>query len=171
MISLDRNFIPDILFHMPSLHMTTIVQQKREYVLAHANAGGIHGIDHWDRVQKHKPISAEAVKMLRSKNLVEGRKNALIVAKSIAQATAQEADYTRAKGFSGEFCMDLIEKAVNEHDNMTRSKLELLLFPYLPDVLSESQKSSKVGYLLTKMRKDGRIHPAEGKVWTQGPEN
>lgn len=124
-----------------------------------------------DRVQKHKPISAEAVKMLRSKNLVEGRKNALIVAKSIAQATAQETDYTRAKGFSDEFCMDLIEKAVNEHDNMTRSKLELLLFPYLPDVLSESQKSSKVGYLLTKMRKDGRIHPAEGKVWTPGPEN
>ena len=54
---------------------------------------------------------------------------------------------------------------------MTRSKLELLLFPYLPDVLTESQKSSKVGYLLTKMRKDGRIHPAEGKVWTPGPEN
>ena len=68
-----------------------------------------------DRVQKHKPISAEAVKMLRSKNLVEGRKNALIVAKSLAQATEQGADYTRAKGFSDEFCMDLIEKAVNEH--------------------------------------------------------
>lgn len=52
-----------------------------------------------DRVQKHKSISAEAVKMLRGKHLVEGRKNALIVAKSIAQATEQESDYSKAKGF------------------------------------------------------------------------
>lgn len=124
-----------------------------------------------DRVQKHKPISAEAVKMLRSKNLVEGRKNALIVAKSIAQATDQEAEYTRAKGFTDEFCMDLIEKAVHEHDNMTRSKFEALLFPYLPEGLADNQKSSKVGNLLTKMRKDGRIHPVGGKVWAPGPEN
>lgn len=50
-----------------------------------------------DRVQKHKPISAEAVKMLRSKQLVEGRKNALIVAKSIAQATEQEASIAKLK--------------------------------------------------------------------------
>ena len=63
-----------------------------------------------DRVQKHKPISAEAVKMLRSKQLVEGRKNALIVAKSIAQATEQEAEYSKAKGFSKEFCCNLILK-------------------------------------------------------------
>lgn len=51
-----------------------------------------------DRVQKHKSISAEAVKMLRGKHLVEGRKNAL-VAKSIAQATEQESDYSKDKGF------------------------------------------------------------------------
>ena len=124
-----------------------------------------------DRVQKHKSISAEAVKMLRGKHLVEGRKNALIVAKSIAQATEQEAEYTRAKGFSDEFCMDLIDKAVHEHDNMTRAKIEVLLFPYLPEGLVDSQKSSKVGNLLTKMRKEGRIHPIGGKVWAPGPGN
>ena len=34
---------------------------------------------------------------------------------------------------------------------------------------NEASIDKKVGYLLTKMRKDGRIHPAEGKVWTPGP--
>lgn len=85
-----------------------------------------------DRVQKHKPISAEAVKMLRSKQLVEGRKNALIVAKSIAQATEQEAEYSKAKGFSKEFCCNLILKALEEHEGLPKFKINQLLFEYLP---------------------------------------
>ena len=56
---------------------------------------------------------------MRKRNLVEGRKNALIVAKSVAQATEQEVEYTRAKGFTDEFCMDLIEKAVQEHERLS----------------------------------------------------
>ena len=124
-----------------------------------------------DRVQKHKPISAEAVKMLRSKNLVEGRKNALIVAKSIAQATEQEADYTRAKGFSDEFCMDLIEKAVNEHGSLSRPKIDELVSPYLPAILDEKQRFGKIGNLLTKLKHNGKIHIGPGKVWMPGPEN
>ena len=123
-----------------------------------------------DRVQKHRPLSAEAVKELRKRNLVEGRKNALIVAKSVAQATEQEAEYTRAKGFTDDFCMDLIEKAVQEHNNMTRAKFEELLFPYFSSNLTETQKSAKVGNLLTKMRKEGRVHPTKGKVWAPGSE-
>ena len=123
-----------------------------------------------DRVQKHRPLSVESVKELRKRNLVEGRKNALIVAKSVAQATEQEAEYTRAKGFTDDFCMDLIEKAVQEHNNMTRAKFEELLFPYFSSNLTETQKSAKVGNLLTKMRKEGRVHPTKGKVWAPGSE-
>ena len=33
--------------------MEEIVQQTREYVLAHINVGGFHGIDHWDRVYQN----------------------------------------------------------------------------------------------------------------------
>ena len=33
--------------------MEEIVQQTREYVLAHLNVGGFHGIDHWDRVYQN----------------------------------------------------------------------------------------------------------------------
>lgn len=30
--------------------MDEIILRTREYVLAHANSGGFHGLDHWDRV-------------------------------------------------------------------------------------------------------------------------
>lgn len=33
--------------------MEEIVRQTREYVLAHVNIGGFHGIDHWDRVYQN----------------------------------------------------------------------------------------------------------------------
>lgn len=118
-----------------------------------------------DRVQKHKPISAEAVKMLRSKQLVEGRKNALIVAKSIAQATEQEAEYSKAKGFSKEFCCNLILKALEEHDGLPKFKINQLLFEYLPQHLTEEQKDWKVSRLLTTLRDSGDIFFDTGKIW------
>ena len=124
-----------------------------------------------DRVQKHKPLSAEAVKELRKRNLVEGRKNALIVAKSVAQATEQEVEYTRAKGFTDEFCMNLIEKAVQEHERLSRPKIDELITPYLSSALDEEQKYRKIGNLLTKLKTDGRIHLGPGKMWMPGSEN
>lgn len=118
-----------------------------------------------DRVQKHKPISAEAVKMLRSKQLVEGRKNALIVAKSIAQATEQEAEYSKAKGFSKEFCCNLILKALEEHEGLPKFKINQLLFEYLTQHLTEEQKDWKVSRLLTTLRDSGDIFLDTGKIW------
>lgn len=118
-----------------------------------------------DRVQKHKPISAEAVKMLRSKQLVEGRKNAQIVAKSIAQATEQEAEYSKAKGFSKEFCCNLILKALEEHEGLPKFKINQLLFEYLPQHLTEEQKDWKVSRLLTTLRDSGDIFLDTGKIW------
>lgn len=118
-----------------------------------------------DRVQKHKPISAEAVKMLRSKQLVEGRKNALIVAKSIAQATEQEAEYSKAKGFSKEFCCNLILKALEGHEGLPKFKINQLLFEYLPQHLTEEQKDWKVSRLLTTLRDSGDIFFDTGKIW------
>ena len=124
-----------------------------------------------DRVQKHKSLSAEAVKMLRSKHLVEGRKNALIVAKSIAQATEQEAEYSKAKGFSKEFCCNLILKALDEHDGLPKNKINQLLFEYLPQHLSDEQKDWKVSRYLTTLRESGDIFLDAGKVWRKTKKN
>ena len=53
-----------------------------------------------DRVQKHKPISSQAIDMLRKKNLVEGRKPNVFVAKDIAKDTDHKVEYSQHKGLN-----------------------------------------------------------------------
>lgn len=118
-----------------------------------------------DRVQKHKPLSAEAVAYLRKKKLVEGRKNALVVAKSIAQATDQEAEYSKAKGFSKEFCCNLILKALDEHEALPKSKIYQLLFDYLPPHLTEKQKEWTVSNYLAYLKRSGLVNLDNEKKW------
>ena len=110
-----------------------------------------------NRVQLHRPISAEEIKILRSKKLIEGRKPNLFIAKSVAQQLGQKADYSNNKGFEDKYYCDLILKALKEHKVLTKQEISKLLWKKLPDVLSDGQKESKVGNLLTKLRKQGRI--------------
>lgn len=67
--------------------------------------------------------------MLREQGLVEGRKNHLIIAKSVAQAVDKEADYSKAKGFSKQFLCDLIQKALNEHGGLMKAKIDEKVAP------------------------------------------
>lgn len=110
-----------------------------------------------NRVQLHRPISAEEIKILRSKKLIEGRKPNLFIAKSVAQQLGQKADYSNNKGFEDKYYCDLILKALKEHKVLTKQEVSKLLWKKLPDVLSDGQKESKVGNLLTKLRKQGQI--------------
>ena len=55
-----------------------------------------------DKVQKGKPISDEAIKKLRKKGLIEGRKPHLYVSKQIAKASNKQIEYTMKKGFNNE---------------------------------------------------------------------
>lgn len=54
----------------------------------------------FDKVQKGKgeQISEPALKMLRKRKLVEGRKSHLYISKMVAKATNQEVKYTLTKG-------------------------------------------------------------------------
>ena len=53
-----------------------------------------------DKVQKGKPISDEAIKMLQKEKLIEGRKPHLYVSKQIAQVTDQKVAYSKHKGLA-----------------------------------------------------------------------
>ena len=123
-----------------------------------------------DQVQKHKPISDEAVAMLREQGLVEGRKNHLIIAKSVAQSVDKEADYSKAKGFSKQFLCDLIQKALDEHGGLMKAKIDELLFEYLPQELTGEKKGWRVGYLLSSMKKEGRIYVDADRIWHSSPK-
>lgn len=122
-------------------------------------------IEMLSRIQMHRPLSKEEIDYLRKRKLVEGRKNALYFAKSVAGATGQKAEYTRNKGFDDEYYRDLIMKALEQHERMCRPEINALLMNKLPEALTEKQKLSKIGHLLTYLRQSGKIEIGDKKQW------
>lgn len=119
-----------------------------------------------DRVQKGMDISDNAAKMLKKKKLIEGRKPHYIVGKYLAQATEQEAEYSKQKGFSDIQCESLIISALNDHKRLTKAKIMELLGNLLSTKMSDKQKANRVDYILKKMRRAKKIsYHTKEKVW------
>ena len=83
----------------------------------------------------------------------------------MAGATGQKAEYTRNKGFDDEYYRDLIMKALEQHERMSRPEINALLMNKLPEALTEKQKLSKIGHLLTYLRQSGKIEIGDKKQW------
>ncbi len=118
-----------------------------------------------DRFQKGKPISKEALNMLRKMKLIEGKKPNLYISKSVAKATHQEAEYTAMKGFDDQYYRDLIVKALKDHTSLRRKDFNTLLLNKLPDILKENQKKNKIDNLLRVLRENGTIYVDKNRVW------
>ena len=126
-------------------------------------------IEKLSRVQLGKKLTDDEVKLLRQRGLVEGRKNALVISKPLAQATGQKAGYTLSKGFDDQYYRDLILKALKQHTKLSRKEVDTLLLAKLPDVLTLKQKTYKIGHLLTSLRKAGKIQVGPNKQWQLTP--
>lgn len=118
-----------------------------------------------DQVQRKKSISKEARDKLRSLHLIEGKGNNIHISQRIAKLMHQEAEYTDMKGFDDQYYKDLIVKALKEHKRLQRKTIDQLLLPKLPAILSDIQKKSHIGYLLTCLRKENVIYWGEKKYW------
>ena len=118
-----------------------------------------------DKVQKSKPISDEAIKMLRKKGLIEGRKPHLYVSKQIAKATNTQVEYTLRKGFNDAECREWILKALNDHKVLSRKQINELLWNKLPIDFTDTQRINKIGNLLMRMKRDGTIKVDEKRMW------
>jgi len=118
-----------------------------------------------DKVQKGKPISENAVKMLRKEKLIEGRKPHLYVSKYIAKATDKQVEYTLKKGFNDAECQEWIIKALNDHKVLSRKQINELLWNKLPINFTEDQKMAKIKNLLYKMHKNNTIDLDENRNW------
>ena len=119
-----------------------------------------------DRVQKRKPLSDAAIKALRKANLIEGRKPNLFISKSLAQSMGKEIEYSKRKGFSDDFCCDLILKSLKEHKSLSRSKINELVLDYLPADRDMQNKIYKIGNLLAKLKRRQQIYLNDNKEWT-----
>jgi ATP-dependent DNA helicase RecG len=122
-------------------------------------------IEMLSRLLMHRPLSDDEISYLRKRKLVEGRKSALYIAKNVAKATGQKAEYTRNKGFDDNYYKDLILKALDQHITMSRPDIDNLLMTKLPEALTDKQKVSKIGNLLTALRMANKIVFGEKKLW------
>ena len=122
-------------------------------------------IEMLSRLQMHRPLSDDEISYLRKRKLVEGRKSSLYIAKSVAKATGQKAEYTRNKGLDDNYYKDLILKALDHHMTMSRPEIDSLLMTKLPEALTDKQKVSKIGHLLTALRMANEIVFGEKKLW------
>lgn len=88
-----------------------------------------------------------------------------MVSKEIAQLTGQKVEYSLNKGFDDQYYRDLILKALEEHGTLSRPEIDALLMNKLPDILNDQQKKSKIGNLLTFLRKNSKIEVGSNKKW------
>lgn len=124
-----------------------------------------------DRVQKGHLISDVALRRLRNKGLVEGRRPHLRVAAEVAEATGTRAEYIRVRGQSDEYCCALITDYLKKHGHAGRATIDAIVFPSLSSELNDDQRRNKVKNLLGKLRKNCVIHyepKGENKGWVLG---
>ena len=110
-----------------------------------------------DQVQRGKRISDSAIALLRKKRLIEGRKPNIFIAKSLAQKTGKKIEYSKHKGLEAKSCESLLLNALKEHGRLSRAEIDTLLWNVLSDQLDDSQKKTKIGYILRKLHKEGVI--------------
>lgn len=110
-----------------------------------------------DQVQRGKRINDNAIALLRKRHLIEGRKPNIFVAKRLAQNTGRKIEYSKHKGLEAKSCESLLLNALKEHGRLSRAKIDTLLWNVLSDQLDDSQKKTKIGYLLRKLHKEGVV--------------
>lgn len=110
-----------------------------------------------DCVQKHKPISKEAVKHLRKLGVVEGKMPNIYVSAKVAESIDDKAQYIKNKGFDEEAYRNWIINYLKMYKKAKKQDFINLLKDKLPDALNEKQKVSKIRNLLQKMKQEGII--------------
>lgn len=161
------NFQRQRLFPLPDYNLQNnhvqvtiigkIINMEYANILANHKKLTLMEVEALNRVQLGHPVSDKEIAWLRKKRLIEGRKPNLLIAKHVAQQLNQKTDYSNNKGFEDSYYCDLILKALAEHHSLSKQEITKLLWKKLPDILNEDQKRSKIGNLLTKLRKQDKI--------------
>lgn len=113
-----------------------------------------------DRVQKELAVPDVAIKALKHKGLVEGRKPRFRVSAAVAAASATKAEYIKTRAFDDQHYADLILEYLSKFGSASRKEVDNLLWDKLSDALNDAQKKSKIGNILSKLRVDGVIFNA-----------
>ncbi|MDD5803952.1 MAG: ATP-binding protein [Clostridia bacterium] len=133
---LDENYT-QVLFKNPDYDLTTV------YLM--------------DRVQKHEPISKEAVKYLRKLKVIEGSMPNIYISASLAASVEEKAQYVKNRGFEDEAYKKWILNYLETYKTGKKKDFLILLKEKLPDTMNDKQKEYKVQNLLQSLRREGFI--------------
>ena len=110
-----------------------------------------------DKVQKGISITPEERRILRKKQLIEGRSPNLRVSVGVAAETDMRADYIRKRSLDKAHFKGLVMAYLKTYREAKRSDIEDLLFNKVSDALNDEQKYHFIRDLLQEMRKEGTI--------------
>ncbi|PQV55399.1 ATP-dependent DNA helicase RecG [Defluviimonas denitrificans] len=116
-----------------------------------------------DRVQKGLEVPDEAVRVLKRKGLIEGRKPRYRVSSTVAAASGKKAAYIKTRAFDDQHYADMLVQYLREFGTASRKDVDDLLWDKLSDALDEAQKANKIGNLLSGLRRKGVILNAGSK--------
>lgn len=116
-----------------------------------------------DRVQKGLEVPDEAVRALKRKGLIEGRKPRYRVSSTVAAASGKKAAYIKTRAFDDQHYADMLVQYLREFGTASRKDVDDLLWDKLSDALDEAQKTNKIGNLLSALRRKGVIFNAGSK--------
>ena len=116
-----------------------------------------------DRVQKGLEVPDEAVRVLKRKGLIEGRKPRYRVSSTVAAASGKKAAYIKTRAFDDQHYADMLVQYLREFGTASRKDVDDLLWDKLSDALDEAQKANKIGNLLSGLRRKGVIFNAGSK--------
>lgn len=121
-----------------------------------------------DMVQKHEIIDEETTSRLKKLHLVEGRYPKLFLSEYVAKTADNDelkTEYIKNRSFNDSHFKDMIISYLRSFGGATRGELNTLLRSKLSDILTDEQKSRKIGNLLSTLKKNGVIRLTEGKRW------
>lgn len=119
-----------------------------------------------DSVQKHRPITKDAIEHLKSRKLIEGRGSNVTISLGVARLTHQVAQYTKNKGLAYDALKKLILQLAHNagEGGFKRSEAFEALENSLPQNKSHNAKLVYLGRVLVKMSEEGLLIP-KGRKW------
>jgi len=117
-----------------------------------------------DRIQKHLPVTDDAVRRLRRMRMIEGRKPNYFISARVANATLQKAQYIKTQAFDNQHYEEMIVEFLRKFGRASRKDLNELLWGKLSEALDDTQKEQKIGNLLSGLRIKGRIRNAGSRT-------
>lgn len=119
-----------------------------------------------DAIQKKRPITDEALRILKSKKLIEWHKPNYIISQAVAQKTHQVSEYTKQKGLDKKKLLNMLQQVVEDAGDtgIMLNEIYTYMEVTLPTTKSVDAKKKTLTYLLSGLKAKGIIY-ADGRKW------